>query len=43
MKLYAVIEVENPRYSGEVVFKLNAVITNRISLGTEQIVVVNGR
>ncbi len=32
MKLYAVIEVEVPQYSGEVVVKLNAVIIDRISL-----------
>ncbi|MDY7003573.1 MAG: hypothetical protein SWX82_06295 [Cyanobacteriota bacterium] len=43
MKLYAVIEVEIPQYSGEVVVRLNAVITDRISLASEHIVGVNCR
>ncbi|GGA21887.1 hypothetical protein [Okeania sp. KiyG1] len=32
MELYEVVEVEIPQYSGEVFVKLNAVITDRISL-----------
>ncbi|MDY7003572.1 MAG: class I SAM-dependent methyltransferase, partial [Cyanobacteriota bacterium] len=38
---YAVVEVEIPQYSGEVVVRLNAVITDRISLAPEQEVMVS--
>ncbi|NEO53677.1 MAG: methyltransferase [Okeania sp. SIO3B5] len=38
---YVVVEVEVPQYSGEVVVRLNAVITDRISLAAEQEVMVS--
>ncbi len=38
---YGVIGMEIPQYSGEVVVRLNAVITDRISLGVEQEVAVS--
>ncbi|NES91028.1 MULTISPECIES: methyltransferase [unclassified Okeania] len=38
---YAVVEVEIPRYSGEVFVRLTTVITDRISLATEQEVMVS--
>ncbi|NET28943.1 methyltransferase [Okeania sp. SIO1I7] len=38
---YAVVEVEIPQYFGEVVVRLNAVITDRISLALEQEVMVS--
>ncbi|NET41779.1 methyltransferase [Okeania sp. SIO2B3] len=38
---YAVVEVEIPQYSGEVLVRLNAVITDRISLALEQEVIVS--
>ncbi|NEQ77254.1 MAG: methyltransferase [Okeania sp. SIO2C9] len=38
---YAVVEVEIPQYFGEVVVRLNAVITDRISLVPEQEVIVS--
>ncbi|NEP80764.1 MAG: methyltransferase [Okeania sp. SIO3C4] len=38
---YAVVEIEIPRYFGEVVVRLNAVITDRISLAAKQEVMVS--
>ncbi|MGB3510428.1 MAG: methyltransferase [Microcoleaceae cyanobacterium] len=38
---YGVVEIEIPHYSGEVVVRLNSVITERISLAPEQEVIVS--